>query len=462
MNLPFSINLRAAGRIVCTVAAALLVVSGLPFLNGGQALAAQLSSRSIQLSDSATSASSVTSGVGSGTNVTYRVQFTTSNTAQSLVIDFCQEDPIIGDTCTGPAGMSAASAAISTVSGETDITSAGWTITPGASRVKLAKATGNTAAVGTHTFDLTGITNPSSAACTSPSVACTFYARIYTYSNTTFGTPTAYSSATAPGSYVDYGGIALSTTSVITITARVQEQITFCVTKSNPSAWTTHDCSDTSIASATACSGASCLPAVAIGHGSPTPVIDANTIDTSAGPYPNGTGGSVQPGGGDLFTQLSTNATHGAVVNIHTSTAACSSNAGGLSADAGATCAIPPINAGAGTASGMTAGTAAFGLYVANSTLDVGGTGSLTPTAAYHNGSHTTIPTGATTGDLFFGWDTTTANNNVISTFGSTMGSTAAPCYRVDNEYVFGATASLTTPAGIYQANMSMIATGTF
>ena len=456
MKLSAKTNFGAIKRIALTVMAGLLTVAGLPLLNSGTAAAAsQLTSRSIMLSDSSISGTSITSGVGSGANVTYEPSFTAIHQASSMIIDFCKEDPIINDTCTAPAGMVTSGVALSPVSGA--VTAANnWSVASStAGQIKLHDdgVSAHDITAGSQVFDLTGLTNPNGTDCPSPETACTFYARMYTFTNNSFGT---YSSPTSAGNFVDYGGIALSTTAAITITARVQEQLTFCVTKSNPSTWTTHDCSDSSI------SASGNLPAVTIGHGSPTPVIDSNSIDTSNGPYPNGTGGTVQPGGGDLFTQLSTNATHGAVVNLHTSTGACASNAGGLSADGGATCAIPPINAGANTASAMTAGTAAFGLFVANSTLDVNGTGSLTPAATYHNASHTTIPTAVTTGDLFFGWDTTTSGNNVISTFGSTLLSTAAPCYRVDNEYVFAATASLTTPAGIYQANMSMIATGTF
>jgi hypothetical protein len=58
--------------------------------------------------------------------------------------------------------------------------------------------------------------------------------------------------------------------------------------------------------------------------------------------------------------------------------------------------------------------------------------------------------------------DQTTSGNNVTSEFGSTLASSTGPTYLVDTNYVFAATAGLTTPAGIYSANLSMIATGTF
>lgn len=410
-------------RISYIIAAALLLVASSPFVQPGRADAAQLSSRSIKLSDSGASGTSITSGVGSGSNVTYRVGFTSTTTAKSLVIDFCAESPIIADTCTAPTGMNAASAATTAVTG--NIGASGWTITASASQLKLASdGTTNDITPGAQVFDIIPVVNPSTVG--------TFYARIYTYANNTWGT---YSSATSVGTYLDYGGIALSTTSTITITARVQETLTFCVTSADPSLWTTtNDCSDTVVAANP--------PAVTLGHFSgPTRILDAQTVDNNT----------------PIYSQLSTNATNGAVINIRNSNLTC----GGLSADGGATCAIPAHNSGSGAgatamAIGSTGG-AQFGMFVSNGVAGVNGVGTLTPSAAYHDAAHTTIPT-----DLWYGMDTTTSGNNTISTFGSTLATAAAPLYRINTTYVFAATAALTTPAGIYTANMSMIATGTF
>jgi hypothetical protein len=180
-------------------------------------------------------------------------------------------------------------------------------------------------------------------------------------------------------------------------------------------------------------------------------VLDSSQVDT-----------------GSVYTQLSTNATSGAVINMHNSNTSC----GGLSANGGTTCAIPPINSGSNAgASAMAAGTAAFGLFVSDSTADpANGNGTITPMGIYHNASHVTIPT-----DLWYGMDTATSlgantsprptityTGGVGSTFGSTVAYSTAPMYRVENTYVFAATAALTTPAGIYTANLSMIATGQF
>jgi hypothetical protein len=431
MNKLLPIDIRAVRKVVCVMVAVLVAVGGLPLLFNSNASAVQLASRSIQLSDSGASGTSITSGVGSGANVSYKVTFTTGATSgetHSLVIDFCSNDPIIQDTCTAPTGMVATAATLNAtaVSGTVQTTTDNWAVTAGASQIKLADD--GTAGHGmaqntTESFVLSGITNPSTVG--------TYYARIYTYTANSW---TGYTNAGSIGTDVDFGGIALSTTAVIQITARVQEQLTFCVSAADPNTWTgtpNVDCSDAQVAASP--------PTIIIGHGTPTKVIDATAVDTA-----------------NVWDQLSTNATHGAIINMRNSNTTC----GGLSADSGTTCAIPPVNAGAGTgAVTMAAGTAAFGLRVttyAVTSPNASQTGAIDPTTEYNNGANT------------FGMDTTTSGNNVESTYGSTIanahttGVTAGPVYEADDQLTFAAGASLTTPAGIYTANMNLIATGTF
>lgn len=471
MNTPLTINIRAVQRIVCTMLAALLIVAGLPFLAPGSAKAAnQLSNRSIQLSDSAASGGSITTGVGSGTSVTYQVSFTTLTAADSLVIDFCSNDPIINDTCTAPTGMVATAATTSAITG--NIGGTGWAITANASRVKLTDTVANAhpITVGAQIFRLIGITNPSTTG--------SFYARIYTWSNNTYGGANSnpgpgntggtggYDSAQNVGNnYLDYGGVALSTAAVIQITARVQETLTFCVTAADPDTWlagsggSAGDCSASEVAAAP--------PIIQLGHGAPTKILDANTVDLA-----------------NVWTQLSTNATHGAVINMRNNNLTCThpgagAVGGGLSADAGTTCAIPATNGGAATAAALPAGTAAFGLFACSYTPAVGvnGVGSVTATAPYNDGIHVSTCNNAgnnpTPSNVWFGMDNTTStaaggvvpatyNGAVSGLFGSSVATTTAPVYRADDRYMFAATASLTTPAGVYQANLSMIATGTF
>lgn len=132
---------------------------------------------------------------------------------------------------------------------------------------------------------------------------------------------------------------------------------------------------------------------------------------------------------------------------------------GGLSADSGATCAIPAINSGANTPVAPVAGTAAFGLFVSDSATNTAGVGTVTPDARFNDGVNENLAAPLT---IFYGMDTTTSNDNVQSTYGAKIASSTGPVYRVYNNLVFAATAAAATPAGIYTANLSLIATGTF
>lgn len=449
MSKPQNFNYSLLERIACVLMVALLVVAGLPLFKTGKASAAQLSSRSIQLTDSGNSGGTITTGVGSGTAVKYQVSFTTSAAASSLVIDFCSTSPLISDTCTAPAGLVTTGATLVGVTG--NITTAGWTIsTPSASQIKVALGTGSAATAGAQIFRVDGITNPSAVG--------SYYARITTYTNATFGT---YASATSPGNYVDYGGVAMSTTNTITITARVQEQLTFCVTAADPDTWTggtAGDCAATQVAASP--------PAITIGHGGPPKVLDQTAVDFA-----------------NVWSQLTTNASKGAVINMRNNNLTCThpgagAVGGGLSSDGGTTCNIPAANAGSATPAALTAGTAAFGMHATTyvPAVSAGAIGSVTPTAPYNDGVHVSASSSAgntPASTVFYGMDNATAtgpsggsfasyNGAVSGLFGSSVATTTAPVYRADNRYTFAATAALTTPAGIYVANINMIATGTF
>ena len=110
---------------------------------------------------------------------------------------------------------------------------------------------------------------------TNPTTVGTFYARILTYTTTTTG----YSPG-SEGSYSDYGGVALSTAAVITITSKVSEQISFCVYVG------------------------SCGTAANILLGDSHDVLSTSAPTTAAGPTYG------------VFYSLSTNAAHGVVVYV--------------------------------------------------------------------------------------------------------------------------------------------------
>lgn len=420
-----AIKARVLQRIAYTMAAVtLLAVTAYPVLQPKLAGAAQLTSRSIRLSDSGRSGGPITTGVGSGTNVRYTVTFTTTVAASSVIIDFCSDSPIVGDACTAPVGMSATGVTLVGITG--NITTAGWTVTSTANQVRLALGTGTAATPGVQSFELVGLTNPSSVILDSVSRPVgTFYSRIVTFDDNTFGsTTTAYVSPAAPGDFKDYGGIALATNQIISITARVLEQLTFCVSGAAQATWTTtNDCSDTQ---------AAVPPALVLGHGSPTPSLDSSATDT-----------------GSVYSQISTNATFGAIVAMRNSNTTC----GGLSADGGATCAIAANNAGAATPAAIAAGSAFFGMYVTDGALGVGGIGTVLADTNYNNGTATN-----------YGMDTetTTDTGSVTGLYGDRVIYSTAPIYRINNSYTFAASAALTTPAGVYTANMDLIATGMF
>jgi hypothetical protein len=370
--------------------AMVLSVAGIvPVLDEHASAYVQLTTRSIQLSSSATG--------NTGTSLLVSFQATTA--ARNVRIDFCSNSPLYSDSCTAPTGLNASSAAIG--AGGTGVTNA-WTPTAATSSFTVAHATGYSASTAVS-YTITGVTNPTTVG--------TFYARIYTYSNQA----NDYSSATAPGTVADFGGIAMSTANLISITAKVQETLTFCVSGAalQPT--------DLTCAAATA-------PTLTIGHGTPE-IIDQTAVDVAS-----------------AYTQVSTNASGGVSMRMKSGNA-CSN--GGLSNDGGTTCNIP----GKGTIGAIVAGTAAFGLYVAPSANNTGGTGTITPDSDYHDAAHTTISS-----DLFYGMNGT----NVTSTYGDVIATSSAPLSLTNNQLVFAATASLTTQAGIYTVNESIITTGTF
>jgi len=205
-------NNRVRRAVYTASALALAVATLIPSLRA-QVSAAQVTSRSIQLSSSTASAS----------GVSYNVKFTTATTStiQGIVVDFCDETPLIGDaTCTKPTGFSVGTPLVTVNSG----LSGTWV--PGQLNTNrtltLTNATGGSVSASTAVdFTLTTAVNPSTA-------NHTFYARILTYA--TPGGATGYVAGTE-GSYVDYGGVALATGTPIVITARVMESIAFCVYK---------------------------------------------------------------------------------------------------------------------------------------------------------------------------------------------------------------------------------------
>ncbi len=382
----------------------------------------QVSSRSIKLSDSRNNQG----------GVTYDVKFSSysSYTVKGIVVDFCDaaSTPIVGDaTCTRPNLFTVgASPSITVVSGITG----SWTAASVNSgrTLKINKSAGDalTGISGTPTvveFTINSVHNPNT---TPPG---TFYARVITYNDDTPSTSAfanyAAGSEGSSSEFIDYGGFALSTANVITITAKVAESMTFCVSSTNPAA-PGPNCGLTGQAVT--------QPDLTLGHGANN-ILDSSQVDTK-----------------NAVMQLSTNANGGAVVRMRNDAAS-----GGLNFG---TNSIPAVNSGGASPAAIGAGVAAFGVFVATSTVvsGSGGTGTVVPDANYNDGTST-----------HYGMDTTSGSGaNVSGTYGDVIASSATgvggsgPVNNVQNVLTFAAQASNTTAAGIYTANIILISTGTF
>jgi len=403
------IKFRKLSRTTYAVTALIIAVAGLlPVFTSGVAHAAptggQVQTRSIKLSDSR-------SGTVA-TSVTYDVKFNTASTytIKGLIVDFCDSTstPIVGDsTCntTNLGGFTVgASPSVTLISGLT----ATWTASSlnSGRTLKLVKSGGDSMNAGTPTtveFTINGVHNPNFTG--------TFYARVVTYDSDT-GDIASYAPGTEGSTNAkDYGGFALSTANVISITAKVQETMTFCVSGVAPGP----NCGQTGTAVT--------VPNLTIGHGANT-ILDSTQVDTS-----------------QAFTQLSTNANGGAVIRMRNT-----ATSGGLNSGSNS---IPANNSGGSTPAAIGAGVAAFGVFVSAGS---GGTGTITADSNYNDGTST-----------HYGMDTTTAGGaNVLGTYGDAIASSTAPVNNVQNDLTFAAQASNTTPAGLYTANIILIATGTF
>lgn len=379
------------------------------------ASAASLQSRSITMSSSAPS------GSGSGTAVSYTLQATTSaniDTTGEVIIQFCDSasTPIIGTACTHPTGIDVSG--VGTATGTDPITGNAYTLGTATNPDSLTnksiiKWVPTTAVTGGAILDIgfTGITNPSTTG--------TFYARITTYTDGTAN----FTDATDVGTPADQGGVALSTASVIGITARVQETMIFCVSNNTGTFANTigAGCTNTSD------------PSLNIGQpivGSTLKALDAQDLST-----------------GDDIAQLSTNASHGAVVNLHSNATSC----GGLvRANDGTNCDILPQNVSGNT---IAAGQAFFGLKLGPSVDGSGnasGSGTLAAKAPYDATNY------------FLDFVTGNASG-ITSTYGSELfDSGGSPVNNMNMPITFAASVSNQTPAGVYSAQLGLIATGTF
>lgn len=388
-----------------------------------------MSERNIRLSSSANGT------LTDGQDVTYRVGFKVADDTQNIggiVVEFCANTPIIGDSCTAPTGfdVDAANLAIANV---TFIT--GFTVDVAEStvnKVVLNHATSiNPGTAELIEFELgtaaanDGIDNPENA-------NTTFYARILTYTSATGAddyTSTDIDGPTNTTPPVDAGGVALSTAAQITITAKVPEKLTFCV-------YTTGTGNDCTTKSGTA---------ITLG--------DTNGVLSDTGAYVDK----------NAKYTVATNALFDVVIRVKggtlKTTPACPETTG-------QSCSIDATgDPGAVSAPG----TEQFGFctYVSNDTTP---TATLTPTAPYNDstdcatttqtaGTGTPGGAGTPTPATFAFFNDSTAGTT--STYGDQFANKDAGTFST-GILVFLGNITTTTEPGIYTTTLTFIATGTY
>lgn len=241
----FNSKARRAGWLLVIAAFAFGIVSAIrPAPTQAYGL---ISTRSIEMSSSDASGAS---GSGLGTNVIYKVGFslaTAGQTVGAVVIHFCSNDPIIGDACTVPTGFNTNFSTLSV--NNWAVTNSSTTVSAmtidatnsNQNTVILTRTPGAVNGNATFSFELG---NGSSNGFTNPSTTnSTFFARITVYSTNTptwaapSGSPLTDAAggtdATTEKTATDAGGVAMSTANVLNVTAKVQEQLTFCVHTGN-------------------------------------------------------------------------------------------------------------------------------------------------------------------------------------------------------------------------------------
>ncbi len=198
------ISLRARNILIATILGLSILISITP----ADVSAAQITSRKLTLSNSA----------GAGTGVTYTFNFTvpSATVLKSFQAEICTT---ASGACSTPSGWTGASSDLA--SQPTNYGDAsGWTDASTTTALRMSKTANAAAPTGSQTVAFNGTVNPTAQ-------NSTFFARITTYSDD------AYTTA------VDSGVVAASTAQQITVTASVDESLTFC---SGTSGVTTSSC----------------------------------------------------------------------------------------------------------------------------------------------------------------------------------------------------------------------------
>jgi hypothetical protein len=319
---------------------------------------------------------------------TYTVNFTSVSAAGAFKVDFCSNSAEPSTSCTPPTGFNAASASTAT---------SGFTATGTTNQIIVAGTIGATSPI---SVAVDGITNPS--------VTDPLYARITTYTDST-----AAAADTTDAAGIDYGSVVIAITNTIGVSGAVLESMTFCVA----SATITQDCGNAS----------SNLPTLKLGEtiGS-TVALDTGHVST-----------------GTLYTQISTNAASGAIINLKSATPC-----GGLERPGAGVCDITPA-----LTSGITAGQAKFGVKTGTVSATAGDTeanGTIRPVGSYNNSTYVLN---------YLADDSTGVTSAIGDPF---LDTNNAPVNNENIDFTFGASINNSTPAGVYSTSLSLIATGKF
>lgn len=191
---------QLSGKIVSAAVTCLLVIVLLggagPILTQ-KALAATLTSRSLEMSSSLAGAA----------GVTYKASFTiaTAGTLGSIQVEFCSNSTFPDESCTAPAGLDASNAALVSETGVS-----GFSLSPNstANNLILTRPPAFNGAVAAS-FRFDNITNPTNKG--------SYYARLLTY-------PTN----DASGPYTDFGGLAFALNPLVNVSVQVPPYLTFC------------------------------------------------------------------------------------------------------------------------------------------------------------------------------------------------------------------------------------------
>jgi len=261
--------------------------------------------------------------------------------------------------------------------------------------------TGAISASDTVTVALTGINNPS--------VAGSLYARIITFD--TEANANTYTSTSPGEGMIDEGSVAIAITDTVGVSGSVLESMTFCAA----SVEITADCANASMNT----------PVIKLGEtAGDTVALDATHVST-----------------GDIYTQISTNAASGVVVSLKNNIPC-----GGLKRVEATTCDIVPAVTG-----GITAGEAKFGLK-AVAAADTGTSPSGTFRAI--NGYNDSV--------FLLNWVSGNATGVSSGSGDPILDTNNAPANNKNMKLTFGASVSSSTPAGVYFADLNLVATGKF